>query len=187
MFIEFFKKYPKYKILEHPSEETINSFKNILPDQLIQFWIKYGFGEFMDGYLKIVNPNDYQGVLNDAYNNSDNEIVFGITALGDFMCWDKDAINLVKFRYGNYNIIESGDDMEWFFNSDLAEDFFVKEELLAKNYSSAKEKLGDLEFDECFGYVPLLGIGGSEKAENLQKVKIKEHISIIAQMMGKIE
>ena len=31
-------------------------------------------------------------------------------------------------------------------------------------------------FDECYGYVPLLGLGGSEKVDNLQKVKIKEHI-----------
>lgn len=46
---------------------------------------------------------------------------------------------------------------------------------------------GKLNFEECFGYVPLLRLGGSEKVENLKKVKIKEHIELITQMVGKIE
>ena len=48
------------------------------------------------------------------------------------------------------------------------------------------KKLGKLEYDECFGYVPLLGLGGSEKVDNLDKVKIREHIEIITQLVGKI-
>ena len=28
---------------------------------------------------------------------------------------------------------------------------------------------GSLLFDECFGYVPLLGLGGAKKVENLKK------------------
>ncbi len=60
-------------------------------------------------------------------------------------------------------------------------------ELNLKNYLPALKQLGELAFDECYGYVPLLGLGGSEKVENLQKVKIKEHISIVSQALGKIE
>ena len=47
-------------------------------------------------------------------------------------------------------------------------------------------KNGKLNFEECFGYVPLLGLGVSEKVENLKKVKIKEYIALITQMIGKI-
>lgn len=46
---------------------------------------------------------------------------------------------------------------------------------------------GKLNYDECFGYVPLLGLGGPEKVENLQKVKIREHIELISQLVGRIE
>ena len=41
---------------------------------------------------------------------------------------------------------------------------------------------GSLSFDECFGYVPLLGLGGAKKVENLKKVKIREHIELITQL-----
>ena len=66
-------------------------------------------------------------------------------------------------------------------------DYFCKEFFELDNYTAAVSKLGELKYDECFGYVPLLGLGGSEKVENLKKVKIKEHIELITQLVGKIE
>ena len=53
-------------------------------------------------------------------------------------------------------------------------------------YLEAVNKFGMLEPDECFGYVPLLGLGGREDIDNISKVKIKEHIELISQMVGKI-
>ncbi|PTN42546.1 hypothetical protein DAY12_27810, partial [Bacillus thuringiensis] len=51
----------------------------------------------------------------------------------------------------------------------------------------ALNKYGKLEIDECFGYTPLLALGGPEKVENLQKVKLIEHVYLITQFMGPIE
>ena len=53
-------------------------------------------------------------------------------------------------------------------------------------YQAAVERLGKLEFDECFGFTPLLGLGGFEKPEFLDKVKIKEHIAIICYLVGPV-
>ena len=39
-------------------------------------------------------------------------------------------------------------------------------------------------YDECFGYVPLLALGGKEDVEHLKKVKMKEHIAVITQLTG---
>jgi hypothetical protein len=77
--------------------------------------------------------------------------------------------------------------MEWFFDMDLADEGFLRDNLNDKNYMAAKANLGEPGYDECFGYVPLLGVGGQEKAAHLQIVKIKEHISLIAQTLGKIK
>lgn len=54
-------------------------------------------------------------------------------------------------------------------------------------YPKAYSKYGIPNYDECFGYTPLLGLGGSEKVENLKKVKIREHILIITEYMGPVE
>ncbi len=78
--------------------------------------------------------------------------------------------------------------MEWFFNMDLTDKSFLRDNLNDNNYLIARKRLGELEYDECYGYVPLLGLGGRKKWKIFQKVKNKkEHISLIAQTMGKIE
>lgn len=85
MVTKFFEKYPEYKIVEKPSNELIDQYKDILPVAVIDFWKEYGFGSFMNGYIKIVNPNDYQEILDEAYDNIDEAIVVAITGLGDFV------------------------------------------------------------------------------------------------------
>ncbi len=186
MGTKFFEKYPEYKIVEKPSVEVINKYKDMLPDSFIDFWKEYGFGIFMDGYLKIVNPEVYQEIFDYGYNNVNNGVVFAVTGLGDFIIWDKDCIRFVNFRYGEDEIIQADGDIDWFLN-DVADEYFINEEAKCTNYFLAREQYGEPSFDECFGYVPLLGMGGPEKVENMEKVKIIEHIYLIAEMMGKIE
>lgn len=72
------------------------------------------------------------------------------------------------------------------FMQNLGDDYFLEKYFQVPQYTEAVNKLGNLEQDECFGYVPLLGLGGSEKVDNLDKVKIREHIELISQMVGKI-
>ncbi|MBC2005604.1 DUF1851 domain-containing protein, partial [Listeria booriae] len=55
------------------------------------------------------------------------------------------------------------------------------------SYEEAIKVYGEPDFDECFAYTPLLGLGGPEKVDNLQKAKLKEHIYLITQFMGKLE
>ncbi|MDE7321833.1 MAG: DUF1851 domain-containing protein [Lachnospiraceae bacterium] len=64
---------------------------------------------------------------------------------------------------------------------------YLSDNIKNKQYDTALEKYGSLAYDECFGYVPLLGLGGKERIKNIQKVKIKEHIELITQMVGKME
>lgn len=186
MFTKYFEKYPHYTIVQKADDNVLNDFKDKLPAQLLDFWRVYGFGVFMNGYLKLVNPSEFQPCFDEAYDNREKEIVFGVTALGDFLTWTGDAIRAVYFKEGSDSIIESGDDMEWFFDMDLADEGFLRDNLNDKNYLAAKEKLGEPAYDECYGYVPLLGAGGAEKVGNLQVVKIREYISLIAQTLGKI-
>lgn len=187
MGTKFFEKYPEYKIIETPTIELIDKYKKSLPESFIAFWKEYGFGVFMDGYLKIVNPEIYQEVFNYGYNNIKKEIVFAVTGLGDFIVWGGDRMRLVNFRYCKDTIIQSVNDFDFFLNRNIIDSYYIEEEAHGINYFLAREKYGDLAYDECFGYVPLLGLGGAEKVENMEKVKIIEHIYLITDVMGRIE
>lgn len=171
---------------DHKSDnDLILQYESLLPPKLIQLWQEHGFGSMADGYLKIVNPADFEASLKEIYSPVfKNPIVMFATGMADLVIWENNYTVLLNCRYGLSKVIESGFN---YFLEDINDKEFIDDELKGGNYSIAKNKLGDIAFDECFGYVPLLGAGGAEKVENLQKVKIKEHISIMAQMVGKID
>lgn len=89
---------------------------------------------------------------------------------------DNKYLILLNFRRGKFQGISSG--FNYFF-SDLEDESFLDEELDWNPYPGAVNKYGQPAFNECFGYVPLLGLGGPEKAKNLIKVKLVEHIYLI--------
>ena len=124
-------------------------------------------------------------MLEQTYFRGQDSIPIMVTGFGDIITWEKNRyLGIVKYRKGTFGIIEDG--FVYFLN-DLNDEEYVKDVLDSLQYLNAISKIGEPIFDECFGYVPLLGLGGSEKVENLQKVKIKEHIELITQLVGKIE
>lgn len=63
---------------------------------------------------------------------------------------------------------------------------FRDEDLSWQPYPEALKQYNELDYEECFGYTPLLGLGGA-KSRELKKVKLKEHILIITSFMGPVQ
>ena len=178
-----------FKFKSEVPTEVYQKYSNKLPKQVLEAWKKYGFGSVLNGYLKFVNPDDYQSLINETYLRNSNTTVLFVTALGDVILWEDAGgkeryIVLVNYRKGKTSVLEAGFD---FFFEDLEEDGFKEKNLDWKPYTEAVEKYGEPDFDECFGYTPLLCLGGAEKVENLKKVKLKEHIFIITEFMGPVQ
>jgi hypothetical protein len=51
-------------------------------------------------------------------------------------------------------------------------------------FSEAVERLGVPNADECFGFTPLLVLGGPETPDHLEIVSLREHILLITQFAG---
>lgn len=170
---------------EKTPEDVIKNYTGRVPDNILEVWKQYGFGSILDGYLKIVNPDEFQPLLKDVYIRSEDAIVLFTTSMGDIIVWEKNRyLDLLNFRKNIVHVISAGFE---FFLEDLDDESFLDEELDWSPYPKASKKHGQPAFDECFGYVPILGLGGAEKVENLDKVKLKEHIYLITQFMGPIE
>lgn len=174
-----------FQLYRKPENDLLTKYEPLLPPKLIQLWKENGFGSIVNGYLKIVNPGDFDDLLKEAYSPVFKKpVVMFATGMADLIIWENNYTVLLNFRHGISRVIESGFQ---YFLEDINDKEYIDDELEGANYFKAKDQLGETAFDECYGYVPLLGLGGAEKVENLQKVKIKEHISIIAQALGKIE
>ncbi len=165
-------------------QEIIQKYEAVLPDEIIKIWEDYGLCTLLEGYLKLINPDEYQELLSETYFRGTVSIPIFTTAFGDIITLEEaQYIGMVKYKNGNFIILAKSFSR---FIQNLADDYFLEKYFQIPQYAEAVKKLGKLEYDECFGYVPLLGLGGSEKIENLNKVKIREHVELISKTVGKI-
>ncbi|MBC1493575.1 DUF1851 domain-containing protein [Listeria booriae] len=174
-----------YKTEMKMPEDTMKEYEKLVPQKVISIWNEYGIGSTLDGYLKVIDPKEFNDILEESYVRYDSAIPLFTTAMGDIIVWEKNKyLNLLNFRRGIVKVIESGFE---FFLEDIEDEDFLIEELDWNPYKEASKKLGNPAYDECFGYVPLLALGGSDKVENLKKVKLREHILLITALTGAIE
>ena len=164
-------------------KEIIKKYKEKIPEQFIEIWEKFGFGIFQQGYFKVINPDDYIEFIRESYFEK-NCTPLLVTSFGDIVVWEKNEyLTLISYRYGNFDCLEYGCD---FFLTDLSDNKYVERHFKNRNFYNSLEKLGIPAYDECYAYVPLLSLGGAEKPENLQKVKLREHLELMFQMQGQI-
>ena len=193
------KPFADFKLHQAADSAVIEKYTNVLPNALINIWKEYGFGTFAKGFLKTINPDEYQELLNETYMSDNNPIPIFTTALGDIVII-KDFIGkkekgywirTLRYREGEENtlrVMPSLDDELGFFAKVLTDTNTYKNLFFWGDYIEAVKEYGTIpEYDECYGFVPLLGLGGPREVENMQIVKIKEHIMLIKEMVGVIQ
>ncbi|WP_278404577.1 GAD-like domain-containing protein [Pseudoalteromonas ruthenica] len=186
-----------------PTQETLDFFKGKLPDRLLEYWQEYGFCGWGDGIFWLVNPLDYHDILQTwlegtefaerEKNEIDKYYVIGRGAFGDLVVWGKASGQSLDIN-SNFGMLFPTDSTE-----DLVEDgetltvdlFFAtmnKTSLDQKDVDEkplleqALKKLGPLEADEMYAFVPALALGGVNKLEKLLKVKAIEHLNFLAEL-----
>ena len=165
-------------------KDLIKKYEAILPDELLEIWENYGFANLLDGYLRVINPEDYKALLDETYFRSKVSVSIITTAFGDVITIEEgEYIGIVKYKDGTFSMLAKSFKR---FMQFITDDYFVGKYLQIPQYEEAVKRLGKLKQDECFGYVPVLGLGGSEQVENLNKVSTRVHIEIITQLVGRI-
>ncbi len=185
-----------YQKISDVPQEIIDKYKNLLPKELIIIWETMGFGIYEDGFLQLVNPDEYEFVFKYVDKLLEPSIIFAVTALGDLLMWEGnknwtispdegDRVNMINVRNCTDCILG---DMEFVFDFTLGDITAIvnKEYLASKPYIDIKGKLPALNYGECYGYFPALALGGSASVKNLKVTDAKTYIDIIGQAVGKI-
>jgi hypothetical protein len=188
---------PEIKSIK-PEVETLNFFEDKLPARLLEYWQEYGFCGWGEGLLWVVNPADYADILttwlrDTPFENADNYYVIARSAFGELIVWGENSGQSIKISV-NFGMIFPTDDTENLqkrgsersidlFFANHSKDGLEEKDLDEKPlFERAMAKLGPLEADEMYGFVPAIAIGGAPKLENLQKVKIIEHLTFLADL-----
>lgn len=178
------------------SIETINKYKGKLPDELLNIWNIMGYGIYENGFIQLVNPDDYNFVFKYIDKLLEPSIVFAITAMGDLLIWEGNKnwtiapnegnrVKQIDVRKCKSRVIG---EIDFVFDILLGDDYGIsgKNFFDSKPYLDIKDKLPTLEYGQCYGYVPALALGGKVSNKNLQVVDAKTYIDIIGQTVGKI-
>lgn len=104
-------------------------------------------------------------------------------AFGDVITLEEqEYIGIIRYKDGAFSIVCKGLDLFLQF----IDNHYITKHFDLSFYHEAVEKHGQLDYNQCFGFVPLLALGGSKDIDHLDKVKIIEHILLITQLAGNI-
>lgn len=178
--------------------ETIEKWRTKLPDQLLTYWQNEGWGSYANGLFWIVNPDDYEDLVDEwlvdtSLEQIDAFHVVGRTAFGDlYLCGERSGANTTIscplnaiFALPKDLKPKSKEDQDWSVKSFIGlsiSECDLKDESGAPLFEQALAKLGPLAADEMYGFEPALVLGGKMRLENLAKLKLDAHLSILRQL-----
>mgnify|MGYP001037012789 CR=1 FL=1 len=186
-----------------PSDESLSFFKSKLPDRLIEYWQSYGLCGWGNGIFWLVDPADYNDILQSWIHGTEFEererkgfdkyYVIGRSAFGRLFVWGESSGLSLKINplYGillpsdntdNLNTRGADRIIDLFFASMSKTNMEEKDLDDLPLFERALDKLGALEADEMYTFVPALALGGANKLENLQKVKIIEQHNFLSEL-----
>ena len=180
-FTKFEKLHGPAKDVQPVPDEVVQRYRGRLPDELLAEWQATGWCSYADGFLWLVDPAVYDDLLPDWLNDAASATVFLRTALGGLVYWDgTEAIFLDVTRADTTPVF---DEMDFVFNGVLCRKQFLDAVMDLDYYKSEKKRLGRVAVDECYGFFPPRSMGANGP-EDLKKVKLREHLAILAQVKG---
>lgn len=179
-------------------QESLQKWQGKLPNQLLTYWKNEGWCGYANGLFWTVDPDNYEDLVNEWLEDSpfeqiDSYHVIARTAFGDlFLCGEVTGrsvtiacpIHAVIAQQSRLNR-KSAEDLDWSIRSFFGlskDDCDLKDEGGKKMFDRALNKLGPLASDEMYGFEPAVIVGGKMVLENLVKVKIDQHLTILRQL-----
>lgn len=133
-----------FKLHQKVSKDIMYKYKDIVGQDVIEIWEKYGFGTTFNGYLKIINPNDVQELLEKTYIMPFDDIPIFVTGMGGIItCNNRGSFVIADYRHQRIKGLWVDKEIEWdfFFDEDC------KEEWQWNPHFEEVEKYGEPEYN----------------------------------------
>ena len=150
----FVNKYPPGNDLRKPAAEMLEQFQGKLPTELLDFWQKYGFGNYGGGLLKIIDPTDYVDTLTLWLGEQEDCFPILMTGFGTLFIYRKrsetaDDMCLLDIHYRRSGSFSTS------FERILPAEKFVEQFLRVDLFQEASAKHGGLAENEIFSLLQL--------------------------------
>lgn len=172
--------------LKKPDMELLKFGRQVLPPEIIYLWENYGFGDYGNGIIKVVDPRDYMNSLYTWLGGQDfNKIPIMITAFGDIFYYRKlndneNDISLLDIHYRKIEVCAYS--YQDFFDKYITNNNIRINLLREKLYNESLSLFGNLKHNEIFFFVPALILGGAEDIKYVKKGDANVHHQVLFQI-----
>ena len=179
-FSLFTAKHGSGKDCRKPTGTSIRNYESRLPTGIIDLWKESGWCGYSGGLFWLTDPEELTDILELWLGTENQMIAFGRTAFADLFLWDGTEVQYLDVHYGQRAPL-AGELV--FFEKSLISNNFLNKVAGRGLYRKAQSRLGKLAYDECYAFEPALALGGPGTPESLAKVKLREHLAFLAQIV----
>ena len=174
--------------------EFLDRYRDVLPKDLLEFWAAEGLSSYADGLFWTVDPEEYLWVAEEWVANYP-EIplaglhVFARNSYGEFYCLSLEGGCVIKISCPAGEIYAPRSMLKLMGGAERAAEVFfgmasrAKFDLLDTNrdplFPRALVKLGPLDINEVYGFVPMITLGGETCVSNLDKLRMDVHLDML--------
>jgi hypothetical protein len=181
VFPNFTERYGSPANLQTPDEAVFRKYATLLPPDLVSFWRETGWGSYENAFLWTVNPDTFNNLLPQWTDSSSTCYVYARTAFAALIFWDGRRSNLLDPRFDEITPLLP--DVRGVFEFTFSRDNELLDELMDRPlFLEALPELGPPAIDECYGHFPALALGGEHSAQSLERVKLREHLTLLSQL-----
>lgn len=167
--------------VERLDAQVLEHYCPLVPEAIASLWKRFGVAYLDDGLVRLVDPAHAVAKLQGVAPAGEDMVPVFTTVLADVVYWRSGGFVLYDYRHGR--VADLGPDADELL-SRLHDDVFRDSQLSAGIYRQAVCRYGIPDPDDCFGYVPLLGMGGPEDVGRLDPCQMWTHLGIIVQSCG---
>jgi hypothetical protein len=153
-----------------------------LPCGLPDLWEEDGWCNYREGLFTCCDP-DFLGDAARAWFPDHPEVVlFAHDAFGSMYLWDGQEIGVLDPHIGQLDPLAL--DIEELLDLALTRPDYIARAMFETKVARLRGIIGAPDWDEIYAYEPALALGGSGKLETVRRVRMVEHLVLLAQLVG---
>lgn len=177
----FLERYPADSDVRRPDQVFLDHARDIAPDELVRIWAKHGLGFYGDQRLALIDPGDWQPVLQEWLGGAVRSFPFAVTSFGHVYHTDvSGTVQCLDPHFQTNEIVARS--IEEFFGEHLIGPTSHLADLEGPR-SGGRERFGDLGEGETYYFEPPLALGGQVRPDSLAKGNGVAHLIAVHRSM----
>lgn len=164
-----------------PTDEDLATLTDF-PADLVALWKEHGWAGYGDGFYWTTDPRAFEDLVSDWHGLPRRAVVIGRDAFANLYLLHDGEVLQLNPHVDDWTMVAPTLDL--FFRACLAMKSFREDYMWADLFREALQQHGPVAADECYGFFPALALGGSVDVASIRRVKMEEHLMLLAQLAG---